>query len=62
MKGRETSEDGREKGGKIVETKIWRKRRMKDDEIERRKRGNEERFEREDRPLNTSDGREMREL
>ena len=35
--GRETSEDGREKGGKIVETKIRRKRGMKESEIEKRK-------------------------
>ena len=48
--GRETSEYGRRKGGKTVRKKIWRKRGMKESEMEKRKRGNEERFEREDRP------------
>ena len=36
--GRETSEDGRGKGGKIVETNVlWRKRGMKESEMEKRK-------------------------
>ena len=35
--GRETSEDGRGKGGKTVGMKIWRKRGMKKSEMEKRK-------------------------
>ena len=35
--GRETSEDGRGKGGKSVGTKIWRKRGMKESEMEKRR-------------------------
>ena len=35
--GRETSEDGRGKGGKAVVFKIWRKRRIKESEMEKRK-------------------------
>ena len=35
--GRETSEDGRVKGGKPVDIKIWRKRGMKESEMEKRK-------------------------
>ena len=35
--GRETSEDGRGKGGKTVGIKIWRKRGMKESEMEKRK-------------------------
>ena len=35
--GRETSEDGNWKGGKTVETKVWRKRGMKESEMEKRK-------------------------
>ena len=35
--GRETSEDGRGKGGKTVVIKIWRKREMKESEREKRK-------------------------
>ena len=35
--GRETSENGRGKGGKTVEKKIWRKRRIKESEMEKRK-------------------------
>ena len=35
--GRETSEDGRGKGGKTVGIKIWRKRGMKESEMEMRK-------------------------
>ena len=34
--GRETSEDGRGKGGKTVVTKIWRKRWMEKSEMEKR--------------------------
>ena len=42
--GRETSEDGRGKGGKAVRTKIWKKRGMKESEMEKEEmRGNEER-------------------
>ena len=37
--GRETSEDGRGKGGKTVGIKRWRKRGMKENEMEMR--GNE---------------------
>ena len=41
--GRETSEDGRGKGGKTVVKKIWRKRWMKESEMEKEEmRGNEE--------------------
>ena len=36
--GRETSEDGRVKGGKTIVIKRWRKREMKESEMER---GNE---------------------
>ena len=54
--GRETMKHTRWKRGKTVVNKIWRKTGM-----EEKKRGNE-RVEREDRPLNTSDGREVREL
>ena len=60
--GRETSEDGRRKGGKTVVIKIWRKILMKESEMEKRKWEEMKRVEREDRPLNTSDGREEREL
>ena len=35
--GRETSEDGRGKGGKTVVIKIWRKRGMKESEMGKRK-------------------------
>ena len=35
--GRETSEDGRRKRGKTVGIKIWRKRWMKESEMEKRK-------------------------
>ena len=35
--GRETSEDGRRKGGKTVGMKRWRKRGMKESEMEKRK-------------------------
>ena len=35
--GRETSENGRGKGGKAVVTKKWRKRGMKESEMEKRK-------------------------
>ncbi len=35
---RETSEDGRGKGGKAVVIKIWMKRGMKESEREKRKR------------------------
>ena len=35
--GRETSEDGRGKGGKAVGMKIWRKRERKESEMEKRK-------------------------
>ena len=35
--GGETSEDGRGKGGKSVGIKIWRKRGMKESEMEKRK-------------------------
>ena len=35
--GRETSKDGRGKGGKSVEKEIWRKRGMKESEMEKRK-------------------------
>ena len=35
--GRETSEDGRGKGGKSVVKKRWRKRWMKESEMEKRK-------------------------
>ena len=34
---RETSEDGRGNGGKTVGIKIWRKRVMKESEMEKRK-------------------------
>ncbi len=35
--GRRTSEDGRGKGGNAVVMKIWRKREMKESEMEKRK-------------------------
>ena len=35
--GRETSEDGRGKRGKIIVMKRWRKRGMKESEMEKRK-------------------------
>ena len=35
--GRESNEDGRRKGGKIVVRKGWRKRGMKESEMEMRK-------------------------
>ena len=35
--GGETNEDGRGKGGKSVGRKIWRKREMKESEMEKRK-------------------------
>ena len=35
--GRESSENGRGKGGKTVEVKMWRKRGMKESEMEKRK-------------------------
>ena len=35
--GRETSEDGRGKGGKTVGIEIWRKRGMKENETDERK-------------------------
>ena len=35
--GRETSENGRGKGEKYVGSKIWRKRGMKESEMEKRK-------------------------
>ena len=35
--GSKRSEDGRGKGGKTVGTKIWRKREMKESEMEKRK-------------------------
>ena len=35
--GRETSEDGRGKGEKSVVMKIWRKRVMKESEMDKRK-------------------------
>ena len=35
--GRETSEDGRGKGDKTVEVKIWRETGMKKSEMEKRK-------------------------
>ena len=35
--GREISEDGRGKGGKIIVIKIWRKRWMEGSELEKRK-------------------------
>ena len=35
--GRETSEDGGGKRGKIVGKKVWRKRGMKESEMEKRK-------------------------
>ena len=35
--GKETSEDGGGKGGKSVITKIWRKREIKEIEMEKRK-------------------------
>ena len=35
--GRETSEDGRRKGGKTVVMKVKRKRRMKENGMEKRK-------------------------
>ena len=35
--GRETSEDGGGKRGETVEIKIWRKRGMKESEMEKRK-------------------------
>ena len=35
--GRETSEDGRGKGGKSVVMKKWRKREMEESEMEKRK-------------------------
>ena len=35
--GRETSEYGRGKGGKAVFIKIWKKRGMKESEMEKRK-------------------------
>ena len=36
-KGRDTSEDGRGKGGNTVEMKRWKKRGMKESETEKRK-------------------------
>ena len=44
--GRETSEDGRGKGGKTIGMKIWRKRGMKKREMKEEMRGNEESSER----------------
>ena len=35
--GREISEDGRRKGGKTVVIKIWKKRGMKESEMEKKK-------------------------
>ena len=35
--GRETSEDGRGKGGEAAEIKVWRKRGMKESEMEKSK-------------------------
>ena len=58
--GSETSEDGRRKGRKTVGEKLCIKRGMKESKMEMR--GNEGSVEREDRPSNTSDGREVREL
>ena len=58
--GRETSENGRGKEGNIVIIKIKTKRGMK--ESKKEKKEEMKRDEREDRPLNTSDGREVREL
>ena len=37
IEGRETNEDGRGKGGNIVVMKIWRKRGMRESEMEKRK-------------------------
>ena len=50
------------KGGETVEIKIWRKRGMRESEMEKRKWEEMKRVLREDRPSNTSDGREVREL
>ena len=37
FQGRETSENGRGKGGKTVVIKMWRKRGMKESEMEKKK-------------------------